>query len=130
MKNTLNYSLTLLTGATLLFTASIADARSYGVSSSSAGRGTTYTSSRGGSAYVGPHGAAAQGANGRTAGATKNGAAYSGPNGAAAAGKNGGYGTYNKDTGATSSGYRGTSSSGNTNLPCPRPFRFSASEHW
>ena len=90
MKATLHYSHALLAGATLLLTASIAEARAYGVSSSSAGRGTKYTSSRGGSAYVGPHGAAAQGANGRTAAATRNGAAYPGPNAAGVATRHGG----------------------------------------
>ncbi|MDD5201486.1 MAG: hypothetical protein PHC88_16970, partial [Terrimicrobiaceae bacterium] len=73
----------LLAGAALVLTASIADARPYGVSSYSAGRGTAYTTSRGGSAYVGPRGFAAQGADGRTAAVTQRGAAYSGPNGAA-----------------------------------------------
>jgi hypothetical protein len=105
MKIKLQHSSALLAGATLLLSASIADARSYGVSSSSAGRGTKYTSSRGGSAYVGPHGAAAQGANGRTAAATKNGAAYAGPHGAAVGGRYGSAAvTNNKGAYATSGG--------------------------
>src|SRR5215213_8320516 len=91
MKTTLQNSRALLASAALLLTATNVDAgRSYGVSSSSAGRGTTYTSERGGSAYVGPRGVAAQGADGRTAAAGDRGAAYSGPNGAAAAGRYGG----------------------------------------
>ncbi|MDR3404814.1 MAG: hypothetical protein P4L99_20085 [Chthoniobacter sp.] len=90
MKATLHYSCALLAGVALLLTATIAEARSYGVSSSSAGPGTKYTTSRGGTAYVGPNGAAAQGANGRTAAATKNGAAYSGPNAAGVSTRNGG----------------------------------------
>ena len=45
---------TLLATAAILLAASAADARDYGVSSRSAGRGTVYTSDRGGSAYVGP----------------------------------------------------------------------------
>lgn len=90
MKTNLHPIRALLAGAAMLLTATIADARCYGVSSSSAGRGTTYTTSRGGTAYVGPHGAAAQGANGRTAAATQNGAAYVGPNGAAATTRYGG----------------------------------------
>ena len=73
----------LLAGAILL-TATIADARSYGVSRSSAGRGTKYTTSRGGEAYVGPRGVAAEGAGGTTAVAGRRGAAVAGPNGGAA----------------------------------------------
>ena len=90
MKTTLHYSRALLAGAALLITTSISDARSYGVSSSSAGRGTEYTTSRGGSAYVGPRGVAAEGANGRSAAATQRGAVATGPNGTAAAGRYGG----------------------------------------
>jgi hypothetical protein len=82
----------------------------YGVSSSSVGRGTEYNTSRGGSAYVGPNGAAARGAYGNSAAVTKNGtiatgqknayggttyhtsnggSAYVGANGAVARGSNG-----------------------------------------
>jgi hypothetical protein len=90
MKMTLLNTHALIAGATLFITASVAEARSYGVSSSSVGRGTKYTSSRGGTAYAGPRGVAAQGANGRTAAVGQRGAAYAGPNGAAASGR---YGT-------------------------------------
>ena len=84
MKITLHLSHALFAGAALLLTAQFADARAYGVSGAPAARGTSYTTSRGGSAYVGPHGAAAQGANGRTAVATDRGAAAVGPRGAVA----------------------------------------------
>ncbi len=83
--------LTLLTVTALLFGPAGAYARGgrcYGVSSSPAGRGTAYTSSRGGSAYVGPRVTAAQGPQGRTAVATQRGAAYAGPHGAAVVGPN------------------------------------------
>ena len=83
MKITLNFSGILLAGFALLISASYAQARAYGVSSSSAGRGTVYHTNRGGAAYVGPNGAAARGANGRAGVVTNNGAAYVGPNGAA-----------------------------------------------
>ncbi len=88
-KDTLQNSRALLAGATLLLAASIADARDYGVSRAPAGRGTEYSTARGGTAYVGPRGVAAQGADGRTAVATPRGAAVAGPNGAAAAGRYG-----------------------------------------
>lgn len=61
-----------------------ATARDYGVSSRPAGRGTVYTDNRGGSAYVGPRGVAAQGANGGTAVATHRGAVYSNSGGTVA----------------------------------------------
>ena len=54
----------LLITALLLLAASASHARDYGVSSRPAGRGTVYTNDRGGSAYVGPRGVAAQGADG------------------------------------------------------------------
>jgi hypothetical protein len=100
MKNILSVSCVLLAGAALLLTASSAGARDFGVSSHSAGRGTVYNTSRGGTAYVGPRGAAAQGANGRTAAAGRYGAAYSGPNATAVSGR---YGT--AYSGPNSSGY-------------------------
>ncbi|MES2661290.1 MAG: hypothetical protein V4689_21905 [Verrucomicrobiota bacterium] len=90
MKTTPSSSRPLIAGAVLLISIISADARSFGVSSSSAGRGTVYNTSRGGRAYVGPRGVAAQGADGRSAVATERGAAYAGPNGAAAAGRYGG----------------------------------------
>jgi hypothetical protein len=77
-----------LATAAILLAASVAQARDYGVSSRSAGRGTVYSDNRGGSAYVGPRGVAAQGANGRSAVATERGAAVSGRYGAAAVGDN------------------------------------------
>lgn len=81
----------LLASAVLLLTATLAEARSYGVSSSSAGRGTKYTTERGGSAYVGPRGVAVEGAGGNKAAANRyGGAAYSGPNSAGAVNRYGG----------------------------------------
>ncbi len=87
MKTTMK---TFLFSTVLLLAASTAHARDYGVSSRSAGRGTVYTDNRGGSAYVGPRGVAAQGADGRDAAFTDRGAAFAGPNGAAVSGR---YGT-------------------------------------
>ncbi len=89
MKTIFTKSHVLLAGASLLLSVSSAAGRSYGVSAQSAGRGTKYTTQRGGEAYVGPHGVAAQGANGRTAAATPRGAAVAGPNGAAVSGRYG-----------------------------------------
>jgi hypothetical protein len=84
MKTTLRSSHLLLGCAALLLTASFAEARVYGVSASSAGRGTVYHGSGGGSAYVGPRGAVAQGPNGNVAAANRYGGAVAvGPNGAA-----------------------------------------------
>lgn len=80
----------LLTTALVLLAASAGQARDYGVSSRSAGRGTVYTDNRGGSAYVGPNGVTALGANGRSAAVTDRGAAVVDPNGAAVSGR---YGT-------------------------------------
>lgn len=81
----------LLAGATLILTVSHADARAYGVSASSAGRGTVYHGSGGGSAYVGPRGAVAQGPNGNVAAANRyGGAAVAGPSGAVVRGGGGG----------------------------------------
>ncbi|HSI83289.1 MAG: hypothetical protein ACAI35_18640 [Candidatus Methylacidiphilales bacterium] len=92
--------LAVITSFTLLLSASVGHAE----------RGTKYTTSRGGSAYVGPNGVAARGANGNSAVKTDNGTtatarknangsttyntsnggkAYVGPNGAAAKGPNG-----------------------------------------
>ena len=91
MKTTLHDSRVLLAGAALLLTVTLSEARSYGVSSSSAGRGTKYTTERGGTAYVGPRGVAAEGANGNKAAANRyGGAAYSGPNSAGAVNRYGG----------------------------------------
>lgn len=93
MKTTLHISRALLAGAALILTASIAEAgRSYGgVSSSSAGRGTKYTTERGGTAYVGPRGVAVEGSQGNKAAAGRyGGAAYSGPNSAGAVNRYGG----------------------------------------
>lgn len=75
-------------------------ARPFGVSSHSAGRGTVYDTSRGGQAYVGPRGFAAQGADGREAASGRYGSVYSGPNVTAASGR---YGA--AWSGANSSGY-------------------------
>lgn len=79
--------LLLLTALTLFVGAGVAGARPcYGVSSYSAGRGTVYEGSRGGSAYVGPRGAAAEGPNGGVAVSNRyGGAAAVGPNGGVAA---------------------------------------------
>lgn len=83
MKTTLRITHVLLGSVALLLTASFAEARVYGVSASSAGRGTVYHGSGGGSAYVGPRGAVAQGPNGNVAAAGRyGGAAAAGPNGA------------------------------------------------
>ena len=91
MKTTLHNSRALLAGAALLLTATLADARDYGVSSSSAGRGTKYETERGGTAYVGPRGVAAEGAKGNKAAAGRyGGAAYSGPTRAGAVNRYGG----------------------------------------
>ena len=77
----------LLACAGLILTVSHADARAYGVSASRAGRGTVYHGSGGGSAYVGPRGAVAQGPNGNVAAANRyGGAVAAGPNGAVARG--------------------------------------------
>ena len=84
MKTTLRSSHLLLGCAALLLTVSFAEARVYGVSASSAGRGTVYHGSGGGSAYVGPRGAVAQGPNGNVAAANRYGGAVAvGQNGAA-----------------------------------------------
>ncbi len=91
MKAILHYSRALLAGATLLLTATLAEARDYGISKSSAGRGTKYTTERGGTAYVGPRGVAAEGAGGNKIAANRyGGAAYSGPNSAGAVNRYGG----------------------------------------
>jgi hypothetical protein len=75
----------LLACAALILTVSHADARVYGVSATRAGRGTVYHGSGGGSAYVGPRGAVAQGPNGNVAAANRyGGAVVAGPNGAVA----------------------------------------------
>jgi hypothetical protein len=75
----------LLACAALILTVSHAAARAYGVSASRAGRGTVYHGSGGGSAYVGPRGAVAQGPNGNVAAANRyGGAVVAGPNGAVA----------------------------------------------
>jgi len=73
-------SLALLAGALVVLSTTVATARPWGVSSYSAGRGTVYDTSRGGQAYVGPRGYAAEGANGRTAASGRYWGAYSGPN--------------------------------------------------
>ena len=91
MKTFLPISRAALALAALALGITAADARPYGVSSYSAGRGTVYNTSRGGSAYVGPRGFAAEGANGRTAAAGRYGAAYSGPQGAGAVRYGGAY---------------------------------------
>lgn len=81
MKSPLQHSHTILAVAALVFTATLAEARDYGISRSSAGRGTKYTTERGGTAYVGPRGVAAEGSQGNRAAANRyGGAAYSGPN--------------------------------------------------
>lgn len=89
MKTPLRYSFSLILGCTILLGASSLHARSFGVSSASYGRGTMYTTSRGGQAYVGPRGVAAETANDRYGAATDRGAVVGGPNGAAAAGRYG-----------------------------------------
>ena len=87
MKTMLIPSRALLACAALILTVPHADARVYGVSASSAGRGTVYHGSGGGSAYVGPRGAVAQGPNGNVAAANRyGGAVAAGPNGAVARG--------------------------------------------
>ncbi|MDB6133694.1 MAG: hypothetical protein JWM59_1937 [Verrucomicrobiales bacterium] len=84
MKTLFYFPRCVLVAALLILTGSMTYAgRTYGVSSSPAGRGTQYQSSRGGSAYVGPRGVAVQGADGRAGAVTRNGKAYVGPNGAA-----------------------------------------------
>jgi hypothetical protein len=91
MKTMLIPSRALLACAALILTVPHADARVYGVSASSAGRGTVYHGSGGGSAYVGPRGAVAQGPNGNVAAANRyGGAVAAGPNGAVARGAHGG----------------------------------------
>jgi len=124
MKTILFSSSAILAVTTLLVTASIADARgrgSYGVSSSSVGRGTEYTTERGGSAYVGPRGVAAEGANGRSAAVTERGAAYSGPNGAAVSGRHGAAAV--TDNGAAYAGRYGAAAvtTGGAAAVAPRP---------
>src|SRR5262245_32019211 len=65
----------VLAGAALLMTFSSSEAREFGVSASSYGRGTKYTTSRGGEAYVGPRGAVGETAGGRYGAATDRGVA-------------------------------------------------------
>ena len=89
MKRTLISSWALLAGAAVCFTASLAEARNFGVSSQSYGRGTKYTTERGGTAYVGPRGVAGESAGGRYGAATARGAAVGGPNAAAVSGRYG-----------------------------------------
>lgn len=89
MKTTLLFSRILFTTVALVFTATLAEARSYGVSAESYGRGTKYTTERGGTAYVGPRGVAAEGANGRYGTATARGGVAGGPNGVAVSGRYG-----------------------------------------
>jgi hypothetical protein len=82
-------SLALLAGTAIFLTTFAVEARPYGVSSHSAGRGTVYNTSRGGEAYVGPRGFAAQGADGRSAASGRYGSVYSGPNATAVSGRYG-----------------------------------------
>jgi hypothetical protein len=89
MKTPLLSSLALLASAALLISLPSSYGREFGVSASSYGRGTTYTTSRGGQAYVGPRGAVGETAGGRYGAATDRGVAVAGPNGAAAAGRYG-----------------------------------------
>lgn len=63
---------------------STAGAREFGVSTSSYGRGTKVETERGGTAYVGPRGVAAEGAGGKKYAAGRRGAAYSGEHSAGA----------------------------------------------
>jgi len=79
----------LLTTTLILLAASAGHARDFGISSRSVGRGTVYTNDRGGSAYVGPRGVAAQGADGRSAAVVDRGA-YSNRSSAAYYGATGG----------------------------------------
>jgi hypothetical protein len=67
-----------------------ANARDFGVSTSSYGRGTKVTTERGGTAYVGPRGVAAESAGGYRAASGVRGAAYSGPNSSGVAVRGGG----------------------------------------
>lgn len=91
MKTFIDFRPTLLAGACLLALATLAEARNFGVSSQSYGRGTKYTTERGGTAYVGPRGFAAEGAGGNKVAANRyGGAAYSGPNSAGAVNRYGG----------------------------------------
>jgi len=73
----------------LLALTTLATARDFGVSTSSKGRGTKIETERGGTAYVGPRGAAVDTAGGTKAAAGARGAAYSGDNVNAAAGRRG-----------------------------------------
>lgn len=90
MKTIPNYTHALLAGAALLLATTIAEARSYGVSTSSYGRGTKVETQRGGTAYVGPRGVAGETAGGSKYAAGRRGAAYSGPNSAGAVSRYGG----------------------------------------
>ena len=90
MNTSLLSSRALLACAAFFTTLTSSEAREFGVSSSSYGRGTTYTTSSGGQAYVGPRGAVGETAGGRYGAATDRGVAVAGPNGAAAAGRYGG----------------------------------------
>lgn len=89
MKPTHCYSHALHVSVALLFAATLAEARDFGVSTSSAGRGTKVTTERGGTAYVGPRGAAAESAGGKKAASGVRGSAYSGENVKAASGRRG-----------------------------------------
>lgn len=85
MKTALHFTIALLSMLAL------AEARDFGVSTSSKGRGTKIETERGGTAYVGPRGVAAEGAKGNKAAANRyGGAAYSGPNSAGARNRYGG----------------------------------------
>lgn len=98
MKTTLQFSRALLTGAALLITTTLGEARDFGVSTSSKGRGTKIETERGGTAYVGPRGVAAEGAGGNKVAAGRyGGAAYSGPNSAGAVNRYGGATAVTKD---------------------------------
>lgn len=73
MKTNHYYPRALLAGAALLLTATLADTREFGFSTSSVGRGTKIETERGGTAYVGPRGFAAESAGGQKAAAGRRG---------------------------------------------------------
>lgn len=79
----------LVATITLLAMSSVGITREFGISSSARGFGTRYETQRGGSAYVGPRGAAIETAGGNTAVAGPRGAAYSGENVTAVSGVRG-----------------------------------------
>lgn len=80
---------TCLFAIALLALTTLGTARDFGVSTSSKGRGTKIETERGGTAYVGPRGAAVDTANGTKAASGVRGSAYSGENVKGASGRRG-----------------------------------------